>query len=1196
VISPRNVVVAFVTLAVLAFGSTGAAVAASPWWQVTTSSRPTNLWLPKSELQELKKGPSLTIVFLGSEPVACTGGSKCTEEHGLPNDETAAQLQTSLEGVYGGGEVEVSEDPAVAGRFLIKAIGASAGRYVTPLTAGWEEEGFSGVDRIKVLAEGGSGRLAVTVTNLGDASIEAAQPEPPVRITDSLPQGLTAERVVAFAGGLDTHGPVVCAVESATVVGCTFKGNLPPYEAIELEIYASLTGDPASSGGGGDVSVTGANAAPVQAGQSVKISPEPTSFGFESYSVDAEEEGGSPDTRAGSHPFQLTTTLQFNQGALTPGNRAEAVEAQPGQPRNLRFTLPAGLVGDATKFPKCSFQTFTTQINLINRCPSESAIGAASVTIIETGPAGFLRVAVPVVNLEPVSGEPARFGFMAGGVPVVLDASVRSGEGYKVRVSVDNASQTAQLLASSVTLWGNPGDPRHDNSRGWSCVYFENTGPCERPSGLAETTFLRLPTSCGAPLGFPMEMEPWNTPAGTAIVEGSFTSGALRGCSQIPFAPGIEVQPDTHAPETPSGLAVHLTIPQEVSEAPSGIAEADVRDTKVTLPAGLKINPAAANGLQACSEAQVGYSRMDGEEAVFTEGPASCPEASKLGTVKIHSPLLEEELTGSVFQAAQGANPFGSLLALYVVAEAPNAGVRVKLAGKVEPTSSGQLISTFDATPQLPFEEFELSFFGGGGAPLATSGCGPYKTDTQIDPWSGGPSATPSSEFQVSGCPNPQPFSPSFSAGTEAPLAGAYSPFLLRLSRPDGSQQLSAIDTVLPPGMTGKLAGIPYCPEAAISRAEGLDKPGDGAVERANPSCPSASQVGTVRVGSGIGPSPVFVNGNAYLAGPYKGAPLSLVIVTPAVTGPFDLGDVVVRTALVVDPITAQITAKSDPLPTMLQGIPLDLRSIALRMDRPGFTLNPTSCERMSVTGTAMSILGQGVSLSNPFQVGGCGGLAFKPNLKISLKGSTKHTGHPALKAVLTYPKGGTYANLARAQVNLPHSEFIDQANLNKTCTRPVLLAGNCPKSSVYGKAKLWTPLLEKPLRGDVYLVGGFGYKLPALVAELDGQIRVLAVSKVDSGPNHGIRSTFETIPDAPVSRFVLEMKGGRKYSLLENSENLCAKPQKAIANFTAQNGKVLQTKPVIGNDCKKKAKGGGNKKHKRGKKKTGAGGKDHGS
>jgi hypothetical protein len=400
----------------------------------------------------------------------------------------------------------------------------------------------------------------------------------------------------------------------------------------------------------------------------------------------------------------------------------------------------------------------------------------------------------------------------------------------------------------------------------------------------------------------------------------------------------------------------------------------------------------------------------------------------------------------------------------------------------------------------------------------------------------------------------------------------------MKLAREDGSQELKGINLTLPPGLTGKLAGIPYCSDAQIAQAQSRNKPQEGATEQAQPSCPRAAEVGTVTIGAGAGPNPYYVQGHAYLAGPYKGAPLSLVIVTPAVAGPFDLGTVVVRAALLVNPETAQITVKSDEIPHILEGIPLDVRSIAVRVDRSNFTVNPTNCEAHSITGSAVAVGGAEAALTNRFQVGECGALPFKPRLELQLKGSTKRIGQPALKAVLTAKPGG--ANIGRAQVNLPGGEFLDQGNLNKTCTKPVLLAGQCPASTVYGHAAAWTPLLDKPLEGNVYLVGGYGFKLPALVAELNGQIKVLLVGKVDSGSNKGIRNTFELVPDAPVSKFVLEMKGGKKYGLLENSENLCkASKVKRRANvlFTGQNGKVTQFKPVVENEC-----GKGKKKHRK--------------
>ncbi len=539
---------------------------------------------------------------------------------------------------------------------------------------------------------------------------------------------------------------------------------------------------------------------------------------------------------------------------------------------------------------------------------------------------------------------------------------------------------------------------------------------------------------------------------------------------------------------------------------------------------------------------------------------------------------MPHPIPGSIYLAQPFDNPFNSLLGVYITIKDPETGLVVKLAGKVEadPTT-GQLTSTFRENPQLPFEDFKLNFFGGPRAALKTPAlCGNYASTTELTPWSGTPSVVGSEPFPVTqganGAPcvastSQLPNKPTFDAGTTSPLAGRYSPFVLRMSREDGSQEFAALNVTLPPGLTGKLAGTPYCPEAAIAAAAAKS----GRAEQASPSCPSASEVGRVVVGAGAGSSPYLAQGKAYLAGPYKGAPLSMAIVTPAVAGPYDLGTVVVRAAVNVDVFSAEISVKSDPLPTILQGIPLDVRSVAVEIGKPEFTLNPTSCEPKAFSGESLTTTGQSAPLAAHFQVAQCDKLAFKPSLKISLKGGTRRTGHPALKAVVTYPKKGLYSNIARAQVALPHSEFLDQGNLNNVCIQAQLKARTCPAKSIYGRVKAWTPLLDKPLQGNVYLGVGFGHRLPDLVAELNGQIRVLLHGKVDTGPEGGIRNTFEAAPDAPVTKFILEMQGGKKKGLLENSENICHKVNEATVKFVAQNGKVLTTKEPIATSCKGK-------------------------
>ena len=924
-------------------------------------------------------------------------------------------------------------------------------------------------------------------------------------------------------------------------------------------------------------------------GRPVVVSDEAVPFGVEGYAFIPEAEGGAVEQRAGSHPDQLSTSFVLNQRLVRqrgeeegPANRATL----PAPPKNLTFELPPGLIGNPTAVPRCSAAQFfnkPSESSVIDECPADTAVGVAMVTIDEPQNLKLLTLPVPVFNLEPTIGEPARFGFFVGGaVPVVLDTSLRTGGDYGVTVTAKRVPEISALLASHVTFWGEPGDPRHAGRRGWSCVaggFYSRLGESlpscavSQGSGGETRPFLRLPTSCRGPLQAPMRIQSWL--AGAAFLPPVLPGGAAgtEACNRLPFGPRLAVEPDVHATASPTGLTVTLTVPQEASEAPGGLAEADLEDATVTLPEGVSVNPSSANGLGACSPQEV---ELHGPE------PARCPSSSKIGTVRVDTPLLDHPLDGGIFVATPHDNPFGSLLAIYIAVDDPQTGVVVKLAGHVIPNqSSGQLTTVFSENPQLPFEDFQLRFFGGPQAALKTPDlCGDYSTSSEMRPWSSpeGADAQPSSGFAIGravtgpACPRrpgEEPNRPSFSAGTVSPLAGAYTPFVFHLGREDGSQQLSRIDAVLPPGLLGRLAGIPYCPDSALAAATAKS----GAEERAQPSCPAASQVGTVTVGAGAGPEPFYVGGKAYLTGPYEGAPLGLAIVTPALAGPYDLGTVVVRSALHVDPETVRITAKSDPIPTILQGIPLDIRSIALSMDRPTFTLNPTSCERMAVGATSTSVLGQAAPLSSPFQVGGCRGLDFKPGLRLHLKGGTKRHRFPALKAVLTYPKRGAFANIAKASVALPHSEFLEQGHIGTVCTRVQFSAGaspgeKCPPASVYGRARATSPLLDQPLEGPVFLRSS-SHKLPDLVADLKGQIDVVLDGRIDS-LHGGIRTTFDAVPDAPVSRFVLEMKGGKK-GLLVNSTNICKGGHRATARFTAHNGKVRDFRPSLGAKCGKR-------------------------
>jgi hypothetical protein len=1224
-------------LVLLALPAAPAQAAESPWWQLLTGSHPTNLPLAPTdtEVQELKTTRSEALsnsfaarVEVGGETVGCLGAGVysglCQPETGFAATSTAAGLKEMLEGSYGE-DLEVTGGPVGGEPFLV----ATPGRWVAPLVLTpllYEvEPGLAvpiGSAEAKVTSEG-SGRLVITATNLGDAPLDAGSV--PLTIADSLPAGVSAYGAEAFAAVRGAAGPVACAVKTTSLVECSFESELRPFEAIEVEIPVALQAGAGSEPG--QVTISGGegpgeSVAPSESkAQPVNVSSDPVPFGLEYFSVEAEEEGGGEVRQAGAHPFQLTNTVQFDSGKLIPLGpfRNESVVQQPALPRNTGVTFPAGLVGSATAVETCSIADFFAQNeDLANACPASSAVGVASVTIIESQNLGFVRVPVPIFNLVPARGEPARFGFMPTGVPVVIDTSVDPSDSYRIAGEVRNAPQTAQVLAATLTLWGVPGDPRHDSSRGWECLPYtpgaraEET--CPEPPAHRQVPFLRMPVSCNAQLEYRGLAEPWNAPAGSLADRPSFLAPPLSGCNRLPFDPTIENALTSKLASNPSGLDFELTLPNQwPSKAnPGAITEAQPKKVEVTLPKGVSVNPSQAEGLATCSPADYKRERYDSRPG---EG---CPEASKIGSVEVSTPLLKEKASGALYVATPYENPTGAMIALYLVAKIRDRGILVKQAGKVEPDSrTGQLVSTFDDIPQLPFSSFKLHFREGGRSPLITPpGCGTFQTLARFTPWSAQDPDNPAPDEVVErseatftidhgvdggACPTgPTPFDPGFEAGTLNNQAGSYSPFLMRLTRKDGEQDMGRFSFVLPPGVVPKLAGIPYCSDQGIARAQSRQGPHGGAEERNDPSCPAASQIGRTVAGAGVGNQLTYVPGALYLAGPYHGDPISAVSITPAVAGPFDAGVVVVREALRLNPVShvGEVDGSaSDPIPHTLKGIPLNLRDLRVYADRPEFTLNATSCEPFAASstiwgdGTALEPLGETpVTLSSRYQAAGCASLGFKPKLAIKLKGGTRRGAHPALKAVVT-PRAGD-ANFSRAVVTLPHSAFLDQAHIRTICTRVQFNAGagngaRCPKGAVYGHARAWTPLLSEPLEGPVFLRSS-NHNLPDLVLALHGLVNIDLAARIDS-VHGGIRSSFADVPDAPVSRFVLEMQGGRK-GLIVNSTDLCQGAHRATANLRGQNGRLDRIKPVVrAAKCakaKRKAHGKHRKKrkHRRGR------------
>jgi hypothetical protein len=854
-------------------------------------------------------------------------------------------------------------------------------------------------------------------------------------------------------------------------------------------------------------------------------------FAIESASVDLS------NRQAGAHA-DLTIGLRLTR----EGNAPYAL------PRDIEIKLPPGVIGNPQGIPRCTVNELGNGAG-DSACPFESQVGMTEIRVLQPHAGVYDE---PVYNMPPPKGGEvvARLGFIAAGWPAFINIRIDPTD-YSVISTVEGVPSIAGLSEATTTLWGVPASPVHDEDRVTPFEAANGGAPSEgREINTPEAPFISNPTDCSLERDVRITARSYQLPERPSTVEVPFPP--ISGCGKLQFAPTFTATLTNPEAAAPTGIETELVIPQD--ETPGGLATSTMRSARVTLPEGVTINSAAADGLEACSADQVGYG---------TSESSHCPEAAKIGSVSIDVPALEDTLQGAVYQRTPEP---GHMFRFWVVSD--EQGVHLKLPAEIEANPfTGQLTTVFNGIeslgglPQVPFSSLKLDVFGGPRAPLATpSSCGNYLTHYSFSPWSGMPAVEGDAAMEIhSGC-DLGGFSPKLTAGSLVSLGGRFSPFVFTLSREDGEGNPQKIALHMPPGLLAKLKGVPLCPDGAAAAG----------------SCPADSKVGSVAASSGVGGAPLWIPQPgkaptaAYLSGPYRGAPYSVVSVVPAQAGPFDLGLVVNRAAISIDPKTTQASIVTDPLPQMLEGVPVTYRTLHVSVDRPEFTLNPTSCAAKKVTATVTAADGRTAEPSDGYQATGCSKLGFKPKLSLRLKGGTRRGSFPALRAVLT-PRTGD-ANIAAAAVTLPHSAFLEQGHIRTICTRVQFNAGagfgaQCPKGSIYGKAKAISPLIGEPLQGPVYLRSS-NHPLPDLVMALHGPIDIELSGRIDA-VNGGIRSTFAMVPDAPVSKFILEMQGGKK-GLIVNSRNLCGHPSRADTVFQGQNGRTSEGRPVVQVKCAK--------------------------
>jgi hypothetical protein len=1163
-----------------------AADAPSPAWSAIAVTGPTDLAPRSSEIQLATvkaEGGTFTLSFEGSTtgPIAF--------------DAEASAIETALDGLPSvalpGGEIAVSGGPGGSGGdhpYFVSFGGELAGIDVAQMNAdGSALSGPTAEVNVSTQTQGGSpgtGEIAAYAQNVGGLVTDGS----PITMNVELPVGLEAPASVASEGWS-------CVVNGArSTVTCTSSEDVKPGTPTK-DILIPVSVNAASTGTlEGHIRVSGGGAANVGTyAEPITISWSPAKPGFQAFNAGAYDADGTETTQAGSHPYGAATAVFVNT-VLAPAG----IVVPAGDPKTISVDLPPGFLGNPIATEQCAEG---------GECDANEIVGTVSPILESFGatPGGNGSLD-SVFNLESPIGYPAEFKFTIIAEVIRVVGSLNSETDYSLNVSSPNTPQVYGVYGVFFNFWGGPAESSHDSER---CGETGNT--CGEPNTGENTAFLTMPTDCSLQAAQPepplvtLNLDTW-------LSIGQFTTSPYHvprttGCDKLHFELGsFTFDPSETNSDSPASFQTEITVPPEGLTDPEKLTTPEPKTTVVKLAKGVTLNASGADGLEACSESQIGLkNQIDPSTGLpkpepepnplrFSKEENHCPEASRIGTGELQTALLKETLHGALYLAAQGnGNPFGSLFAVYLVIEDPRNGIFIKLPGEVEADrQTGQLTVSFENLPQVPFTRLKLSLKGGDRSPLASpTTCGSYSSTATVTPWSAPESGPPTEKadgFEINQgpaggpcarTPQERPFDVGWKAGSVAAGAGQHSPFEFQITRPDGSQELQSLELVTPPGLAATLKGIPYCSEAAVDEIDGRT----GKEEQASPACPGASQIGTTLTSAGAGPTPYYTAGKVYLAGPYKGAPLSVVAVTPAVAGPLDLGNVAVRTALFVNPETAQITAKTDPLPEFLDGVQLRIRDVRIKLDRSDFTLNPTSCEPSSVGLIPHGNSGAVATRSVRFQVGNCNALAFHPKLALSLKGGTRRDRYPALTATLSQKPG--QANIGSVAVRLPHSEFLEQGHIKTICTRVQFNAvpRACPAKSIYGHAEAESPLLGYKLTGPVYLRSS-DHKLPDLVAALQGPaeqpIEIDLDGRIDS-VHGGIRSSFELVPDAPVSKFVLHMQGGKK-GLLVNSTNLCtakAKARRATVRMVGQNNKRADQSAVLANQCRKHKQH--HKKHK---------------